>query len=507
MKKGKLLVFLKFVTYLLALIINFYILYYMYQFFYNQDNSSITLIFSSTISTLFVLYIVYKKENSSFKLSWVLFSCFLPVAAIFIYLLSSKKLFTKKDFKNRDRITTEMKDTLKQNCSVTESIIDKDALSQVNLINNLSPFPVYKNSSVKYLKIGEEMHETMLNEMKLATKFIYLEYFIISKSSMLDEILDILFLKSSEGVEVKILFDSLGSGSTVPKDFVKTCEKNGIKCSPFNPFKFSLYNFVNYRDHRKMTIIDGNVCISGGINISDEYVNRVTRFGHWKDTAVLIKGEAVNTFTIMFANMWEYVYKERINISDKMCTEYCDDGSYVMPYGDGPDNKENPATNLYLKIINSAKNYLYIATPYLIIDEETTSALVLSAKSGVDIRIITPGIPDKKFINLVTKSNYDDLIKSGVKIYEYTPGFVHAKSIIYDDKTYIVGSINFDFRSLFWNFECATWVHNSQSIYEVKDDFVNMFEESKMLDANEIIGTSFFKQVIHSILKALSPLL
>ncbi len=451
--------------------------------------------------TIFILYIIYTKENSSFKLSWIIFVVVLPVTAIFIYFITSKRHFSKRDLKKQASLIDEMNELLIQDEQIKDNVVSSVA-SHINTINNLSPFIAYNNTTVEYLEIGEKMHAVMLEELKLAEKFIYMEYFIISNSSMLDEIFEVLCDKASEGVEVKIMYDAAGSGTTVPKNFIEKCASFDIECRCFNPFKNSIYKYVNYRDHRKMTIVDGNVCISGGINIADEYVNRVERFGHWKDTAVILKGEAVFSFTTMFVKMWEFLSNESISLDDKRPSVEINNNVVVMPYGDGTDNENDPAINLYLKVVNSASKYLYIMTPYVILDDDMTSALILSAKTGVDVRIITPGIADKKFVNSVTKANYDILIKYGVKIYEYSPGFIHAKTVVFDDIGYIVGSINFDFRSLIWNYECATYVHNSDSLLDVKQDFLKVQEQSIQINMDD---KKLVHKLWHSVLKVISP--
>ncbi len=503
MKKGKTLTVLNFLAYFIGLVINLLIYLLIYSFFNNNSSILLTsLHFIVLIS--FVAYIIYKKENTSFKLSWIVFALFLPVTAIFMYMFTLQNFYGKNQKELNKRLNLETKEILQKN---SINIENNEVNKQVSVIKNLSAFNAFCNTEVKYLEIGEKMQRVMLEEMKKAKKFIFLEYFIISKSSMLDEILEVLFTKASSNVEVKILFDAAGSGSTVPKNFVEKCLENRVKCVAFNKLSSSLYKYASFRDHRKMTVIDGNVCISGGINIADEYVNRINRFGHWKDTALLLKGDAVLSFTTMFIKMWEFVTNERLDITNYYPTINVESTSIVMPYGDGPDNKNNPAINLYTTMINSATKYLYIATPYLILDENLTNALALCAKSGVDVRIVVPGIPDKKFIFQVTKSNYDLLVKSGVKIYEYTPGFIHCKSVLFDDTTYTVGSINFDFRSLFWNYECATWVYDANSARDIRIDFENLMSVSRLVDANKVINMNVFKRIANSFLKAISPLL
>ncbi len=503
MGKNKIYLLVKSSIYLIGIILNSLIYYLIFLLFSNNGSTTISVI-NVSLLVLFVLYIIYKKENTSFQLSWVIFAGILPVTAIFMYLFSLGGFYNKNQKQHKDSLLEQTKDVLQKD-SVTCD--DTSVNQQVELVKSLSPFNAFTNSTVEYLEIGEKMHQIMLEEMKKAKKFIYLEYFIVSKSSMVDEILEVLFEKAGQGIEVKLMYDAVGSGSTVPKNLTDLCESNQVKCVAFNPFNASLYKYVSYRDHRKMTVIDGNVCISGGINLADEYVNRIDRFGHWKDTAVLVKGDAVLAFTTMFAKMWEFVTEQTISLEDKHPNLVLESESIVMPYGDGPDNVNNPAINLYISMINNAKKYIYLTTPYLILDDNVTNALMLSAKSGVDVRIIVPGIPDKKLIYKVTQSNYYLLLKSGVKIYEYKPGFIHCKQVIVDDSFYTVGSINFDFRSLFWNYECATWVYNSNSIIDVKTDFIDMISKSRVVKREKYVNMNFFGKLGYSVLKAISPLL
>ncbi len=464
----------------------------------------------NAITIIFMLYVVYKKDSNSFKLSWVVFIVIIPPLAMFTYLATTGKFYVGRKHKEKGRMLNKIKENLEQDKEILEEMKMKCVASHIKLMNNLSPFVAYKNTSVEYLDIGEKAFEVMIEEIRKAKRFIYLEYFIVSKGEMLDRLMDELIKKRNEGVEVKFLYDATCKAAKIfPKDWPDLCEKHGIKCKAFNPFTMSVYRYVSYRDHRKMTLIDGNVCISGGLNIADEYINKIDRFGHWRDTAVIFKGEGVYTFTNLFVTMWNFVSNENLAINDKKPTIKVkgEPGSFVMPYGDGPDNEKNPAINLYLSMINTANDYVYIVTPYLILDDELTAALILGAKRGVDIRISTPGIPDKKFINNVTKAHYEKLAEVGVRIFEYTPGFVHSKTIVCDDKTFVVGSINFDFRSLMWNFETGVWVYNSKAALDIKNDFLDIVSKSTEINYADIERKSFVSKVVYSILRTISPLL
>ncbi len=464
----------------------------------------------NALTIIFMLYVIYKKDSNSFKLSWIVFIVVVPPLALFTYLSTTGKYYVGRKHKEKGRMLNEIRNNLSQDEDILNSSDNKCVASHIKIVNNLSPFVAYKNTSVEYLDIGEKVFEVMLEEIRKAKRFIYLEYFIVSKGEMLDRLMDELIKKANEGVKIRFLYDATCKAAKVfPKEWPQLCEKHGIKCMAFNPFTMSVYRYVSYRDHRKMTLIDGNVCISGGINIADEYINKLERFGHWRDTAVIFKGEAVYTFTNLFVTMWNFVSQENLTIEDKKPTINVEgeEGCLVMPYGDGPDNEKNPAINLYLNMINTSNDYVYIVTPYLILDDELTAALILAAKRGVDIRISTPGIPDKKFINKVTKAHYEKLVKAGVKIYEYTPGFVHSKTIVCDDMTYVVGSINFDFRSLMWNFETGIWVYNSKSAIDLKNDFLDIINVSNEIEYSDIKRKSFASKVAYSILRTISPLL
>ncbi len=458
-----------------------------------------------------VLSIVYKKSFNSFKITWILIILLFPVSGIVLYCLYGNMRLSKSG-NSLTQLNNKARELLKQNAVDISHIEDLDVKAQIYLSENLCGFPAYKNTYTKYLEIGEVMHRVLLEEIKKAEKFIFLEYFIIAKGKMQKEFLEALIERAACGVEIKLIYDEGGSIGVFPKDFRSICNDNNIACIPFNPFSASIYKYFNFRNHRKITVIDGNTCISGGINIGDEYINYASKLGHWKDMSILVKGEAVLSFTIMFIDMWNALTGSRLDYSPylpdfSLSVEFFREKGLVMPYCDGPYNKKNPAEKLYMKLITCAKDYIYITTPYLILDSSMLSALGLAAKSGVDVRIVTPYIGDKWFVHATTRAFYGELISEGVRIYEYTPGFMHGKTMVCDDKVCIVGSVNLDFRSFIWNFECGTWVYNSQCVMDLKKDFLDTIEKSQEMLLEFFEKERFITKLYHAVLRLAAPLM
>ena len=375
---------------------------------------------------------------------------------------------------------------------------------QLNSCETGQGFWIYSPQSKTIVITG---FEKKLSELKKAKKFIFMEYFIYEEGVMWDSILEILKEKVKDGVEVRVMYDDAGCITTLPKNYDKKLEKLGIKCIAFNKITPLVAVFYNNRDHRKILVIDGEVAFSGGINIADEYINKKQIHGHWKDNGFMIKGEAVWSYTVMFLRTWNSFKEEDSNYEKfKSKVKSSSKDGYILPYGFNPLASELIAENVYLNIINSATDYLYIFTPYLIIDHEMINALGLCAKRGVDVRIVTPGIPDKKIIYNVTKSYYNVLAEQGIKIYEYTPGFIHAKVFVCDDKVATVGTINMDYRSLYLHFECGSLLYNSKQIKEIKKDAVETIKKSKNVTISNT-EISIFKRIRNAIFRILSPLL
>lgn len=461
-----------------------------------------------TLAVLVVLNIVYRKKTAAYKISWIIFVLILPAVGIVLYFIWGRQRVSKKSKARWDIINQNTYQKLGQNSDVFQEIEDSGIKKEADLVYRLSDLPIWKNTKTSYLRLGEEMHRANLEAIKTAEKFIFLEYFIVTGGKMYDELMAALFEKAAVGVEVRMMVDEMGSLSTLPKDFYRICAEHQIKSVPFNPLSTSLFKFISFRDHRKMTIVDGNVAITGGINIGDEYINEKMRFGHWKDMAVRLEGDAVFSLTTMFLNMWEYASGESAQIENYRGTrESPRSDELVMPFCDGPTNLRNPAVNTYMTIFANAKDYIYLTTPYLILDTDLTNCILLAARSGVDVRIITPGIPDKKMVYATTRSFYGDLLAEGVRIYEYSPGFIHGKVLVTDDQVAIVGSINMDYRSLTWNYECGTWICKSDTVLDIKEDLLGCINVSREVLYADWEQSSFIKKVGQSILRIMAPLM
>ncbi|MBQ7534149.1 MAG: cardiolipin synthase, partial [Stomatobaculum sp.] len=376
-------------------------------------------------------------------------------------------------------------------------------------LNRSNCFPLYEHTSVTYFPLGEYKFEAMLEELEKARKFIFMEYFIIEEGYMWGRILDILIRKASEGVEIRVLYDGTCEMATLPVNYWKLLEAKGIKASPFSPIKPVLSTHYNYRDHRKILVIDGKVAFNGGVNLADEYINRVVKFGHWKDTAVMLKGPAVRSFTLMFMQMWHVGdeapdYETWLNAPVE---EQPGAKGYVMPYCDSPLDGDKVGESVYIDILYRATDYVHIMSPYLILDGELETALRFAALRGVDVKLILPGVPDKKMVNDLAKTHYTSMVKAGVKVYEYEPGFVHAKVFVSDNAKAVVGTINLDYRSLYHHFECATYMYKTDCIPEIEEDFQQTLKKCHEITPETIRSAKLSTKIIGSTAKFLAPLM
>ena len=351
----------------------------------------------------------------------------------------------------------------------------------------------------------------MLADIRQAEHYIFLEYFILDRGQMYDRLVAELVKKAQEGVDVRLIYDDVGCMGKMPAHFYRDLQKNGIKCAAFNPARPVLAIIMNHRDHRKIVVVDGKVAYTGGINIADEYINEIDRFGYWKDTGIRLEGGAVRNFLAMFLQMWDYIvggtsdYERLLQPLDP--SELPASKGYVQPYGDTPLDNENVGENVYLNMITRARKYVYIYTPYLILDQEMIVALSNAAKSGVDVRIVTPGIPDKKMVFLLTRSHYAPLLEKGVRIYEYTPGFLHAKCFVCDDEYATVGSINLDYRSLYLHFECGVFIYRNPVVRDIEKDFQDTLAKCQKVTMTEVRNRSTFVKIYGQVLRLVAPLM
>jgi cardiolipin synthase len=474
--------------------------------------STVVSILFTVISLLAVLWILNRDENPAYKMSWIILILVFPLLGGFFYLLAGHKRPSRG---LRRRFETEVARTrgeMTQDDTVLEHIksLDPRMAGQFHYVADKAGYPVYEHTKARYYCLGETLFHDLVEELEKAQHFIFMEYFIVEDGLMWGSILKILEEKAKAGLDVRFIYDDLGSVSLLPAGYDRQLEAKGIKCMAFNPFIPILSLAMNNRDHRKITVIDGHTAFSGGINLADEYINEKVRFGHWKDTGFMLKGEAVWNYTVMFLQMWNAFRHTDKSYEDfrpnKYYThEFLSDG-YVQPFGDSPLDDEIVAENVYLNILNQASDYVYIFTPYLIIDHEMTTALCLAAKRGVDVRIVTPGIPDKKVIFQLTRSYYPPLLKAGVRIYEYAPGFLHAKSYVCDDVTAVVGTINMDYRGLYLHFECGTCFYQNEIINQVKQDCLNTMEQGREISLKDT-RQGFFGSLFCAVLRVFSPLL
>ncbi len=465
------------------------------------------------LSTFVVFYIINKQDNPAYKLAWVTLVLAAPLVGGILYVAlagnRTRMKFIKTAMKNHQDTFKYMPDDKEIQAKVKE--LSKSASVQSTYLSKTAGYPIYENTQVTYFPIGEENYETLKKELMEAKHFIFMEYFIIKQGEMWDSILEILAKKAKEGVDVRLIYDDFGCAMWIPSRFIRDMTELGIKTAPFNPVTPILSLRQNNRDHRKITVIDGHTGFTGGINLADEYINKIDRFGHWKDTGIMLKGDAVWNLTTMFLQTWRMLTGEDYDYKLYTPRTYTNglvptDG-YVLPYGDTPVDDEIVGENVYLNMINKAKYYVYITTPYLIIDNEMFTALTLAAKNGIDVRIITPGIPDKKTVYMVTQSYYYHLIKAGVKIYQYTPGFIHAKTVVVDDSVATVGTINMDYRSLYLHFECGVWMFGCSVIHDIKKDYENTLTKCDEITLEEIEQTGKAKRLVQSVLRLFAPLM
>ena len=434
------------------------------------------------VSAILAIRILNEKQNASFKMAWLVPVLLFPVFGCLFYIFVQLQMETKILAKRIADIRIRTRSYLNQNEAIAAKLM-KENRRNANLSRYLSEragYPVYDKTNFKYYPLGDDFFPDLLEELKAAERFIFLEYFIIQRGVMWDSVLKILEEKAAAGVDVRVLYDGMNSFSNLPHDYPKELEAKGVRCRIFNPIRPAISTSQNNRDHRKILVIDGHTAFTGGVNLADEYINRKVRFGHWKDNAVRLKGEAVKSFTVMFLQMWsvcafrpeyDFDYGPFLDTGDHFHSPALNMDGYSIPFSDSPLDGEPVGHQVYLDILYQARRYVYIMTPYLILDDDMVTALTYAAKRGVDTVIVMPHIPDKKYAFMLAHSYYPELMEAGVKIYEYLPGFIHSKTFVSDDEKAVVGSINMDFRSQYLNFECAVYIYKNPVIGDIRADF------------------------------------
>ena len=464
------------------------------------------------ISATVVLYIVNKPENPAYKLTWILLMMVTPILGGVLYIAIAGNRTRMKFIRDAQKNHLDTFQYMPSDKSRQREIrkLSQSASVQSTYISKTAGYPVYKNTVVRYFPLGEDNFAKLVEELNNANHFIFMEYFIIKQGEMWDTILEVLKDRVNDGVEVRFMYDDVGCVDLLPYKYYKELERFGIMAMPFNPIKPFVSTAWNNRDHRKVVVIDGHTAYTGGLNLSDEYINKVERFGYWKDAGLKVTGDAVWNFTVMFLQVWNAIRKTDEGYGAFLPHKHYEDAfkgkGFIQPYADNPLDHEIVGENVYLNIINTANHYVYIYTPYLIIDNEMTTALCLAAKRGVDIKIVTPGIPDKKLVFLLTQSYYKQLVEAGIHIYEYTPGFIHAKCFASDDKVATVGTINMDYRSLYLHFENGVFMYKNDAVMQLKHDMEKTFEISQRITKAMCQG-NLRKTLTQSVLRLLAPLL
>lgn len=543
---------------IISLLIQLFILIYTTRWL--TEYSTIIYYGCILLGVVVAIHIMNNNDNASFKLAWIIPVLIVPVFGAIFYVFVYNQFETRAIKKTFAKLDEQLKPAYKQNEKLMDRIKDESdgEYGIAKYLYNAGRFPVYDNCQTEFFPLGQDKYKEMIKQLESAEKFIFMEYFIVAEGKMWNSILEILKKKAAEGVEVRFMYDGTCSLMLLPYGYYKELAKYGIKSVPFSQIRPALSTYQNNRDHRKILIVDGKVAFTGGINLADEYINEIERFGYWKDTAIMVKGKAVKTFTTMFLEMWNVAVKNGdITVHDIEkyvdCTdEYFDscmnddtkmqgvsenvinictdnikrndcgygkvpvnsnyecllrNGGYVIPYSDDPFTDERIGKQVYIDILNRASKYVHIMTPYLILDDEMVLALKYCAKRGVETIIIMPHVPDKIYAYLLARTYYKDLLESGVKIYEYTPGFVHAKLFVSDDLRGVVGTSNLDFRSLYLHFECCMYIYKNDAISDIERDYQYTLSQSQEITVKECDEYPWIKRIAGSLLRFIAPLM
>ena len=501
------IVFSRFGIMFLLILIQFDVALSAIEFF--DDYSVVFSVVHGVITLLLLIYLFNCDMDYSAKLTWLVMIDLFPVP------VSLLLLYTRSDLGHRvlsRKVAGSIegsrgKIVQKEEVLTAPEIVESGTDDLCRYLNRSGCYPLFANTDVRFFPLGEDKFRSLLEDLKKAEKFIFLEYFIIDEGLMWGSILKILADKAAEGVDVRVMYDGMCEMSTLSSDYPKRMEKLGIRCKPFSPIRPFFSTYYNYRDHRKIFVIDGKVAYNGGVNLGDEYINHIVRFGHWKDTAVRLEGEAVQGFTLMFLQMWNTTEPEANWDEALIPAEPAEADGWVMPFADDPLDEFKVGENVYMDILNRAKTYVHIMTPYLILDNELETALEFAAQRGVDVRLILPGIPDKKGAYSLAKTHYKSLIRAGVKIFEYTPGFVHAKVFVCDDEKAVVGTINLDYRSLYHHFECATYMFRTSCIPDIEADYQATLAKCRVVTEETIKKERLGIKIRGKLMKFVAPLM
>ena len=466
---------------------------------------------STAFSGVMALVVLNGEHDNSSKITWIIVIAILPVFGALFFLYTQSDMGHRILKRRFAEVTAESRNAIPRDALVLETAEEyaPNLNGLVNYVNRTGCFPAFDGCRVRYYPLGDELFPALLEELEKAEHSIFLEFFVVAEGLMWGRILEILARKATQGVDVRMIYDGTNEFFTLPSSYPRQLEALGIKCKTFAPIRPFVSTLYNYRDHRKILTIDGHIAVNGGINLADEYINQEVRFGHWKDTAVMIKGPAAKSFELMFLQMWNIDEKERDFTPLEASKAEKQDGAagFVLPYGDCPLDDERVGEWVYMDLLNRARNYVHIMTPYLILDGEMETALKFAAERGVDVRLILPGIPDKKLPYALAKTHYASLLRSGVKIFEYTPGFVHAKVFVSDDREAVVGTINLDYRSLYHHFECATYLYGADCIGDIEGDFQRTEQLCRRVSMETVKNEKWYVKLEGALMKVIAPLM
>lgn len=470
-------------------------------------------IFGGTVLFTFIIVIclLNSRINPTSKITWLIVIMLLPVFGVLLFCYTRSELGHRALKGYFHKIITDTKESIPQSGETMGHLTGEapGVAALAHYMHRSGCHPVYEHTAVTYFPLGEDKFEEMLKQLEAAEQFIFMEYFIVDEGLMWGRVLEILARKAAAGVDVRMMYDGTCEFALLPRDYPKRLRALGIKCKVFAPVAPFISTCYNYRDHRKILVIDGHTAFNGGVNLADEYINQKEKFGHWKDTAVMLKGEAVKSFTLMFLQMWRIGERqeeyERFLSCPALPVETAK--GYVIPYGDCPLDDDRLGERVYMDILNRSLSYVHIMTPYLILDGEMETALKFAAERGVEVILLLPGIPDKAVPYALAKTHYASLLESGIRIYEYMPGFVHAKVFVSDSSEAVVGTINLDYRSLYHHFECATYMYRTDCIREIEADFQSTLAKCRQVTMETVRREKWTVKLTGRLMKAIAPLL
>ena len=456
-----------------------------------------------------VIRIIASEDNPDYKIPWLLLVLIVPIAGFMLYFLFYDRKLHKRYIKRLEHLKAIGHKP--EDSSLLEALNGESptAHSQAKMLCSIGETHLYTDTKQKYFPLGEAMWPRLLEDLRSAEKFIFMEYFIIEEGVFWNSILDILKEKAANGVEVKLVYDDIGCMMTLPGDYARQLRKFGIEARPFSALKGNADSEFNNRSHRKITVIDGKIGYTGGINLADEYINEIVKYGHWKDTGLRLEGDGVKELTNLFLVDYGLNTFRELEIRQDYFPEYSvEEEGFLIPFGDGPNPiyKREVGKSVIQNMLNQANRYVYMMSPYLIVDNELRQAIEDAALRGVNVKLILPHIPDKKLVYEMARSHYQRLLDAGVEIYEYEPGFVHAKVYLADDEYAMVGTINLDYRSLVHNFENGVWMYRCECLKDIKQDFSDTLEKCIRIDESKI-KWSLVQRFVRSIAKVFAPMM